>query len=301
MSVLAQLSRELAALVARAAPAVVGLSHRQGQGSGLVLADDGYILTNSHVARSPDGLRVGLADGTTLTGRLVGADDHTDLAVVRVEARLPAPLVLAEAEPLSVGQLVVAIGNPLGFERSVSLGVVSALFRSLPTSAGGLLEGLIQTDAAVNPGNSGGPLVDAEGRAVGITTAMLAYASGIGFAVPASTASWVAAVLIQKGAVERPFLGITARGEDLGPGLASQTGQPRAVRVLGVGAGTPAAASGLREDDVLLSANGRRVATVDDLQRVMVLSGEPELQLGVRRGGEERQLVVRPSARPRAA
>ncbi|PYQ15812.1 MAG: peptidase S1 [Acidobacteria bacterium] len=301
MSVLAQLSRELAALVARAAPAVVGLSHRQGQGSGLVLADDGYILTNSHVARSPGGLRVRLADGTTIPGRLVGADDNTDLAVVRVEARLPAPLALAEAEPLSVGQLVVAIGNPLGFERSVSLGVVSALFRSLPTSAGGLLEGLIQTDAAVNPGNSGGPLVDAEGRAVGITTAMLAYASGIGFAVPASTASWVAAVLIQKGAVERPFLGITARGEDLGPGLASQTGQPRAVRVLGVGAGTPAAASGLREDDVLLSANGRRVATVDDLQRVMVLSGEPELQLGVRRGGEERQLVVRPSARPRAA
>jgi S1-C subfamily serine protease len=300
MSVLAQLSRDLAALVARAAPSVVGLAHGRGQGSGMVLAADGYILTNSHVARSPGRLRVRLSDGATLPGELVGADDHTDLAVVRVQARLPEPLVLAEAAPLKVGQLVVAIGNPLGFERSVSLGVVSALFRSLPTNAGGLLEGLVQTDAAVNPGNSGGPLVDAQGRVVGITTAMIAYASGIGFAIPASTASWVAAVLIQKGEVQRPFLGITARGEELGPQLAVQTGQPRAVRVMGVGAGTPADQSGLRKDDVLLAANGRPVATVDDLQRVIVLSG-PEVRLAVRRGSEDRQLLVRPAPRPRAA
>jgi len=300
MSGLAALSRELAALVARAAPAVVGLAHRRGQGSGMLLAEDGYILTNSHVARSGGDLRVRLADGVTMPGKLVGADDHTDLAIVRVEGGLPAPLRLAESAPLSVGQLVVAIGNPLGFERSVSLGVVSALFRSLPTNAGGLLEGLVQTDAAVNPGNSGGPLVDMEGRVVGITTAMLAYASGIGFAVPASTASWVAAVLIQKGEVQRPFLGISARGEDLAPPLAVQTGQARAVRVMGVGTGTPAAASGLLKDDVLLAANGQPVATVDDLQRVLVLSG-PEIHLAVRRGSEDRQLVVRPSAPPRAA
>jgi serine protease Do len=301
MSVLAQLSRELAALVSRAAPAVVGLRHGRGQGSGLVLAEDGYILTNSHVARSSGDLRVRLPDGITMAGKLVGADDHTDLAVVRVEAALPAPLTLAEAEPVSVGQLVLAIGNPLGLERSVSLGVVSALFRTLPTNAGGVLEGLLQTDAAVNPGNSGGPLVDAEGRVVGITTAMLAYASGIGFAVPASTASWVAAVLIQKGHVQRPFIGIAARGEDLAPHLAVQTGQARAVRVLDVVTGTPAAESGLRKDDVLLAANGRRVATVDDLQRVLVLSAEPEVRLEVRRGGEDRRLFVRPTPRPQAA
>ena len=300
MSVLAQLSHDLTALVARAAPSVVGVGHRRGQGSGMVLAADGYVLTNSHVARSSGALRVRLSDGVTMPGELVGADDHTDLAVVRVPARLPEPLTLAEAEPLSVGQLVVAIGNPLGFERSVSLGVVSALFRSLPTSAGSLLEGLIQTDAAVNPGNSGGPLVDADGRVVGITTAMIAYASGIGFAVRASTASWVAAVLIQKGEVKRPFLGITARGEELGPALAVETGQARAVRVLGVAGGTPASDSGLRKDDVLLSANGRPVATVDDLQRALVLSG-PEVHLAVRRGGEDRQLLVRPSPQPRAA
>ena len=300
MTLLAQLSRDLAVLVARAAPSVVGLGHRRGQGSGVVLAADGYILTNSHVARSPGALTVRLSDGVTLTGDLVGADDHTDLAVVRVQARLPEPLELADTSPLSVGQLVVAIGNPLGFERSVSLGVVSALFRSLPTNAGGVLEGLIQTDAAVNPGNSGGPLVDAEGRVVGVTTAMIAYASGIGFAVPASTASWVAAVLIQKGEVKRPFLGITARGEELGPQLARQTGQARAIRVLGVGTGTPASASGLRTDDVLLAANGRPVATIDDLQRVLVLSG-PEVSLAIRRGAEDRQLLVRPSPHPQAA
>jgi S1-C subfamily serine protease len=300
MSVLAQLSHDLAALVARAAPAVVGLGDRRGQGSGMVLAEDGYILTNSHVARSSGTLRVRLSDGATIPGELIGADDHTDLAVVRVQARLPEPLALADGRPVSVGQLVVAIGNPLGFERSVSLGVVSALFRSLPTNAGGFLEGLIQTDAAVNPGNSGGPLVDADGHVVGITTAMIAYASGIGFAVPASTASWVAAVLIQKGEVQRPFLGITARGEELGPQLAVQTGQARAVRVLGVGSGTPASDSGLRKDDVLLAANGRPVATVDDLQRVLVLSG-PEVRLAVSRGSEQRQLLVRPSPRPRAA
>jgi serine protease Do len=301
VSVLAQLSRELAALVSRAAPSVVGLMHGRGQGSGLVLAEDGYILTNSHVARSSGDLRVRLPDGVTMAGKLVGADDHTDLAVVRVEAALPAPLPLAEAEPVSVGQLVLAIGNPLGFERTVSLGVVSALFRTLPTNAGGVLEGLLQTDAAVNPGNSGGPLVDAEGRVVGITTAMLAYASGIGFAVPASTASWVAAVLIQKGHVQRPFIGIAARGEDLAPHLAVQTGQARAVRVLDVVTGTPAAESGLRKDDVLLAANGRRVATVDDLQRVLVLSDEPEVRLEIRRGGEDRRLLVRPTPRPQAA
>jgi S1-C subfamily serine protease len=163
-----------------------------------------------------------------------------------------------------------------------------------------VLEGLVQTDAAVNPGNSGGPLVDTEARVVGITTAMLAYASGIGFAVPPSTASWVAAVLIQKGEVQRPFLGITARGEDLGAELAAQAGQARAIRVLGVGSGTPAEQSGLLADDVLLAANGRRVATVDDLQRVMVLSG-PEVRLEVKRRGQDRQLVVRPTSRARAA
>lgn len=299
MSALAELSRELAQLVARASAAVVGIGHGRGHGSGLVLAADGYVLTNSHVARAPGALRVRLADGREMAGTLAGADDATDLAVVRVEGRLPPPLPLADDQSVQVGELVLAIGNPLGLERSVSLGVVSALFRSLPT-AGGVLEGLVQTDAAVNPGNSGGPLLDVEGRVVGVTTAMMAYARGIGFAVPAGTASWVAAVLIQRGEVRRPYIGITARGEEAGA-ESGVAGQLRAVRVLSVEPGTPASVSGLRAQDLLVSANGWPVLTVHDLQRAMVLSPQPELRLELRRGGQPRELVVVPQPRPQAA
>jgi S1-C subfamily serine protease len=151
----------------------------------------------------------------------------------------------------------------------------------------------------VNPGNSGGPLLDVEGRVVGITTAMMAYARGIGFAVPASTASWVAAVLIQKGELQRPYIGITARSEELPRGAARS--QPRAVRVMGVEAGAPAAASGVKADDLLLTANGRPLLTVDDLQRVMVLGATAALTLEIERGGDARTIVVAPAARPRAA
>ena len=301
MSALGALSRDLSLLVARAAPAVVGLGHRRGHGSGLVLSDDGYVLTNSHVARAAGPLRVRPGQGAELDAKLVGADDATDLAVLRVAGRLAAPLALAGERGVAVGELVVAIGNPLGFDRSVSLGVVSALYRSLPTGPGSLLEGLIQTDAAVNPGNSGGPLVDAEGRVVGITTAMVPFARGIGFAVPASTASWVAAVLIQKGEVRRPYIGITARGEELDAAVARTARQTRAVRVIGVEQGAPAAAAGLRAQDLLLNANGRPLLTVDDLQRTMVLAADPVLRLQVDRAGETRSVVVLPAARPRAA
>ena len=160
------------------------------------------------------------------------------------DTRGPPPLQLADSRGVQVGQLVMAIGNPLGLDRSVSLGVVSALYRELPTRDG-VLEGLIQTDAAVNPGHSGGPLLDMDGRVVGINTAMLTPARGIGFAVPAHTASWVAAVLIQHGEVRRPYLGIRARSEELEPALARDAGQARGVRVVGVEPGTPAAAGGL--------------------------------------------------------
>jgi serine protease Do len=301
VTALGDVSRGLSLLVARAAPAVVGLGHRRGHGSGLVLSADGYVLTNSHVARAAGPLRVRFGQGAELPATLVGADDATDLAVVRVEGRVAAPLALAGERGVAVGELVVAIGNPLGFDRSVSLGVVSALYRSLPTGPATVLEGLIQTDAAVNPGNSGGPLLDAEGRVVGITTAMVPYARGIGFAVPASTASWVAAVLIQQGEVRRPYIGISARSEELGADQAAAARQARAVRVLGVEQGAPASLSGIQAQDLLLSANGRPLLTVDDLQRAMVLSSAPELHLGLDRAGQARSLVVVPAARPRAA
>jgi S1-C subfamily serine protease len=176
---------------------------------------------------------------------------------------------------------------------------VSALQRELPTRDG-VLEGLIQTDASVNPGNSGGPLLDMEGRVVGITTATLFPARGISFAVPAHTASWVAAVLIQHGAVRRPYLGIRAHGEELGPELARDAGQTRGVRIVGVESGTPAAEGGLSGGDLLLAANESKVLTLDDLARVLVLARPAVLDVDVLRGGERRRLRVRP-APPAAA
>jgi S1-C subfamily serine protease len=299
MGILQSLSSDLSGLVARASPAVVGVERRRGQGSGVVLAQDGYVLTNAHVAGRGGPVRVRISGSTVVKGEVVGADDRTDLAVVRAEAGGLATLPLAEGRRLLVGELVLAIGNPLGFERSVTVGVVSALHRSLPTPRGGLLDGLVQTDAAVNPGNSGGPLLDAGGQVVGVTTAMIPYASGIGFAVPSRTASWVAAVLIQHGEVRRPFLGIAVRGEELEPALADEAGHPRAVRVLKVEPGTPAERAALEEGDLLVAANGSPVDTLDDLQRVLVLSAPPEVELEVLRGRERRRLAIRP--RPAAA
>jgi S1-C subfamily serine protease len=298
MSVLAEISRELSSLAARAAPAVAGLEQGHGQGSATVLSPDGYLLTNAHVVPADAPLRVRLFGGATTPARVVGRDVRTDLAVVQAEARGLSPLALSDTRTLQVGQLVVAIGNPLGFERSVSLGVVSALFRNLPTRAGGL-EGLIQTDAAVNPGNSGGPLLDVEGRVVGINTAMVPFARGIGFAVPAQTATWVAAVLLQHGEVRRPYIGIVARGEELAGEALRAAGQARAVRILRVEPSTPAAASGLQGDDLLLAANRNPIDTLDDLQRALVLAADPEVGLEVLRAGHRRSLSVRP--RPRAA
>jgi S1-C subfamily serine protease len=298
VTALETLSGALSDLVARASPAVVGVEPGRGQGSGVVLAQDGWILTNAHVARGRGALRVRLSGSRVARGELVGADERTDLAVIRTEARdLPA-LPLAERR-LAVGEIVVAIGNPLGFERSVTVGVVSALHRNLPTPQGGLLEGLVQTDASINPGNSGGPLVDARGEIVGVNTAILPRARGIGFAVPAHTASWVASVLIRHGEVRRPFLGIAARGEDLEPALAREIGHGRAVRVLEVVDGSPARAAGIAPDDLLLRASGSPVETLDDLQRAMVLGQPAEIALEVLRAGGRRTLEIRP--RPRAA
>lgn len=294
MTALAQLSQDLAALVARAAPAVVGVEQRRGQGSGLVLTPDGYVLTNAHVARAGGPVRVRLSGAATVSAERVGSDPRTDLAVLRVEAPGLRPLPLADARRLAVGQLVVAIGNPLGFQRSVTMGVVSALYRTLPTPEGGLFDGLVQTDASVNPGNSGGPLLDAEGAVVGVTTAMLPWAHGMAFAVPAHTASWVAAVLIRDGEVRRPFLGVAARGEDLEPATAAELGRARGVRVVRVEAGSPAEGGGLRQGDLLVAADGGDLLTLDDLQRAMVLAAAPELELEVLRAGRRSRHALRP-------
>jgi len=300
--VLAELSRELEDLVGRTALSVVAVEQRQGQGSGIVFASDGYVLTNSHVVRGPRSqVRVRLANGEDLRGEVVGDDPSSDLAVVHVSSHgLPA-LPLVESRRLRVGQLVVAIGNPLRFERSVTLGVVSALDRTLPAPGGRSLEGLVQTDAAINPGNSGGPLLDANGAVVGINTAMIPYARGIGFAIPAHAASWIVAVLLQKGRIDRPFLGIAASGVDLLPVHVHEAGQARAVRVHEVSAGSPAEAAGVTRGDLLLSANGTPLASVDDLQRVLVLAAPPQVQIEALRAGRRHALEATPRREPKAA
>jgi len=196
---------------------------------------------------------------------------------------------------------VLAIGNPLRFDRSVSLGVVSALDRTLPAGRGRPLEGLVQTDAAINPGSSGGPLLDATGVAVGITTAVIPFARGLGFAIPAHTVSWVVARLLQRGRIERPVLGVAARGVELSLARSVALGQTRAVMVLEVGDDEPASRAGLRPNDLVLKANGAPVASVDDVVRTMVLGDGGELTLDVARGDARLTLLVTPRAERRAA
>lgn len=295
MSRLSDFSDELEVLVASTAPSVVAVEHGRGQGSGIIVSSDGYVITNAHVVHGrSDRLSVRLAGGEELPAQVIGEDPTSDLAVLRVAAQGLPSLQLDESRRLRVGQLVLAIGNPLRFERSVSLGVVSAIDRSLPGPSGRPFEGLVQTDAAINPGNSGGPLLDARGTVVGINTAVIPRAHGLGFAIPAHTAAWVTAVLIRDGRVERPTLGIAAQGIDLTPRLAETAGQQRAVRVHAVANESPAAAAHLLRADLLLAANDTALSSVDDLQRVMVLSRGESIALRLLRGGERVSLSITP-------
>lgn len=302
MSRLSEFSDELESLVESSAPCVVAVEHGRGQGSGIIVSGDGYVITNAHVVHGRAGaLSVRLVGGEELPAEVVGEDLASDLAVLRVGARGLPSLSLDESRRLRVGQLVVAIGNPLRFERSVSLGVVSAIDRSLPGPGRRPFEGLVQTDAAINPGNSGGPLLDARGRVVAINTAVIPRAHGLGFAIPAHTAAWVTAVLIRDGRIERPLLGISAQGIDLAPKLAAEIGQTRAVRVHGVAQASPASAASIKPADLLLTANDSPLFGVDDLQRVLVLSGGGQVTLRVQRDGQPLALSVTPQLGKKAA
>jgi serine protease Do len=302
MSRLSEFSDELENLVAAAAPSVVAVEHGRGQGSGIIVSGDGYVITNAHVVEGREKtLSVRLAGGEELSAEVVGEDRPSDLAVLRVAAHGLASLALDESRRLRVGQLVLAIGNPLRFERSVSLGVVSAIDRSLPGPGRRPFEGLVQTDAAINPGNSGGPLLDAHGAVVGINTAVIPRANGLGFAIPAHTAAWVAAVLIRDGQIERPLLGIAAQGVDLTPRVAEEVGQQRAVRVHAVAADSPASAAQLKPADLLLAANQTALFSVDDLQRVLVLSRGVDVALRVVRDGQPLSVFVKPELKRKAA
>lgn len=301
MNPLELFSNELETLVTRAAPGVVALEHRRGNGTGLGLTPDGFVLTNEHVVRQANGrVRVRFSDGEWSEGEVVGRDPSTDLAVVKTGRSGLTTLPLAEASAVKVGQVVIALGHPFGFERSVTFGVVSALERRLPGRDGASLDGLIQTDAAINPGNSGGPLLSVKGQVVGVNTAMLPFAQGIGFAVPSSTASWVAALLLRHGEVKRRFLGISARNETFKPELASQVGQGRGVRVVETGRSSPAAEAGVVADDLVVGLGGSPVSTVDDLQRLLALESAWVVDLTVWRKGERVTRQVRPLQRAAA-
>ncbi len=301
MSKLGEFSRELEELVASTAPSVVAVEHGRGQGSGVIIAGDGYVVTNAHVVQGQRGLAVRLSNGEEHDAELVGSDSATDLAVVRLPAHGLPSLPLYAARRLRVGQLVVAIGNPLRFDRSVTLGIVSAIDRTLPGPRGRGYEGLVQTDAAINPGNSGGPLLDASGAVVGINTAVIPFARGMGFAVPAHTANWVVALLMKQGHIERPQLGIAARGVDLMPSEALSAGQARAVRVFEIASGSAADQAGLSAGDHLLTANAQELGSVDDLSRVLVFADGGEVELSLLRRGRIEKRAARPAPAKRAA
>ncbi len=304
-------------VVDRVGPAVVGLAarggadgsgrSRGGSGSGVVVAPDGLILTNSHVADaagSSSRIEVTTADGQDLRARLVGDDPDTDLALLRVdEAVTLTAAPLGDSKRLKRGQLVIAIGNPLGFESTVTTGVVSALGRSLRSRTGRLIDDLIQTDAALNPGNSGGPLVSSHGEVVGINTAVIVGAQGICFAVAANTASFVLGELVRHGRVRRAFIGIAAQQTAIPRRLrhAAALKQESAVMAASVEAASAADRGGLRAGDLLLALDGVAITGADDLIRS--LSGEKigkTVALEVLRGTERLTLALVPQERKRA-
>ncbi len=244
----------------------------EGAGSGVAISPDGYMLTSAHVVAGGSGVSATFSDGRELGAEVVGSDPLSDLAVVRVEARDLQPARLGDADELRVGQLVVAIGSPMGLAGTVTAGVVSALGRSLPTRSGSavrLVENVIQTDAALNPGNSGGALADGLSRVVGINTAVAGV--GLGLAVPINEATrrFISA-LMHEGRVRRAYIGIVGGSRPLPPRISSQLGREKGIEVVEVVPGSPAGRAGLRPEDLIVAVDGVPMADVGDLQRLMV-------------------------------
>lgn len=300
-------SRVVAGVAAELTPRVASLrvpqagGGRGGEslGSAVVFTGDGFLLTNAHVVgRSQRGTAL-FSDGTSASFTVVGSDPLSDLAVVRAGGSTPPPADLGEADNLVVGQLVVAVGSPLGLAGSVTAGVVSAVGRSLPTRGRetGLVEDVIQTDAALNPGNSGGALADAHSRVVGINTAVAGV--GLGLAVPVNaTTRRIISALMRDGRVRRAYLGLVSVPEPLPAPLRERFGRPNGLRVAEVVSGGPAARAGLRAGDLLISAGGRPVQKAQDLQRLMFgdAIGQP-LPITVLRNGALVDVIVEPSER----
>ena len=289
-------SRAVVSAVDRVSPSVVHIDARRdpkpgtprrrgdrgGSGSGFLITSTGYILTNSHVIHEADRVEATLADGRTLPADLVGDDPETDLAIVRVHAEGLVPAELGDSQAVRPGQLAIAVGHPFGFQGSVTAGVVSALGRSLRAQSGRLIDDVLQTDAALNPGNSGGPLVDSRGAVIGVNTATIVAAQGICFAIAINTARFVAGRLIRDGRVRRSRIGAAVQAVSLPAGLldrrpASKAGDDGAVLVSSIEPGGPADRAGLVEGDLIVGFDGHPISGIDDLHRLLT-----EDRVGVR-------------------
>ena len=271
-------SRAVSAAVGRVRPAVVHIRveresrrgrKQDGAGSGFAITPDGYLLTNSHVAGEAAALEVTLPDGRVLGAELVGDDPDSDLAVVKIGGDGLAYAQLGDSSRVRVGQVAIAIGSPYGFQHTVTAGIISALGRSMRGATGRLLDNILQTDAALNPGNSGGPLVDSHGTVIGVNTAVILPAQGICFAIASNTAERVAIALIRDGRVRRAYLGVSAQDMQLPRRIVRHfdLGQETGARVEAVEAGSPAAVAGVQAGDIIIGLDDTAVAGVDDLLR----------------------------------
>jgi S1-C subfamily serine protease len=294
-------SRAVVETVEAVGPAVVRIEADRAAGSGVVFTPDGLILTNNHVVERAKQLTARLTDGRSLRADLVGRDADTDLAVIRVDPSAGDPLawaVLGDSRRVRVGQVAIAIGNPFGFHHSVTTGVVSALGRSLRAQTGRLMDDIIQTDAALNQGNSGGPLVTTDAKVIGINTATILPAQGLCFAIASNTARLVAGRLIRDGRIRRGYIGVAGQNVPIPRGIAraNQLAAGSGVFVASIASDSPAAAAGLRDGDVIFAFGGEPIAGIDDLHRRLTEEciGQPSA-VGILRGGRRRQLTVIPS------
>jgi S1-C subfamily serine protease len=306
IALLDEYSRTIVSAVDRVTPSVVNIESRangsrSGSASGFIIAPDGFILTNSHVVHGAREIVVNLSDGRESRAHLVGDDPDTDLAVIRIDAAHLSHVRLADSETLRVGQIAIAIGNPLGFQASVTAGVISALGRSMHAQSGRLIDNIIQTDAALNPGNSGGPLANSAGEVIGVNTAMIRPAQGICFAIASNTAKFIAGWLIKEGRIRRGYIGVAGQTAPLHRRVARfyHLANESGAMVISVEKGSPAEQSRVRPDDVIVAFNDEPIASVHDLHKKLVGDriGTP-CKLTILRRTEQLTIYVTPAEMP---
>lgn len=295
-------SKTISAVVSRVAPSVVNIrvttkNGRAGGGSGFIIARDGFILTNSHVVQGATTLEVTLHDGRSYTGEIIGTDPEADLAVIRTDAPELHAVRFANSAAIRVGQIAVAVGSPYGFNQTVTAGIVSALGRSMPSESGRLMDDIIQTDAALNPGNSGGPLLNSAGEVIGVNTAVILPAQGICFAIASNTAHFVAGWLIRDGRIRRSSIGFAGQNVMLHPRLARFHSLPvkSGVQITEISPRSPASVAGLKEGDIIVGFKGQPIATIDALHKRLVASEiDVASPVMIIRGKEKLFLIVTP-------